>query len=57
VPEQFFDALWRELHEPRADALRLLVRMGDPDDGLEGLVLILDFVDERILDHLGQMAV
>jgi len=54
---QFFDALRRELHEPRADALRLLFRMGDPNDGFEGLGVILDFLHERILQCLGQFAV
>lgn len=54
---QFFDALRRELHESRADALRLLIRMGDPNDGFDGLGVILDFLHERILHCLGQFAV
>lgn len=57
APVQFLDAFRGELYEPRADALRLLFRMGDPNDGFEGLGVILDFLQERILHRLGHIAV
>ena len=53
----FFDTPWCEAQEPGADALRLLFRMGDPDDGLECLALIPDLFHERVLYRLGRVAV
>jgi hypothetical protein len=52
-----FDAIWCEVQKPRADALRLIVRMGDPYDSFEGRIGIVDLVDKRILYHRGQCGV
>ena len=53
----FFDTPWCEAHEPGANALRLLFRMGNPDDGLEGLALISYLLHERVLHRRGRFAV
>lgn len=52
-----FDAIWREVQEPRADALRLLVRMSDPYDSFECRIGIVDLIDKCILYHRGQCRV
>jgi len=45
------------MQKPRADALRLIVRMGDPYDSFEDRIGIVDLTDKRILDHRGQYRV
>ena len=52
-----FDAIWCEVQKPRADALRLFVRMGDPYDRFEGRIWIVDLIEKRILYHRGQCGV
>ena len=52
-----FDALWCQVQKARADALRLFIRMSDPDDGLEGRIRVVDLVHERILHHGRQCGV
>jgi hypothetical protein len=54
---RFFDSSWRETEEPGADALRLLFRMGDPDDGFEGLGVIPDLFQQAVLHRLGRFDV
>lgn len=51
------DAIWCKVQKPRADALRLIVRMGDPYDSFEGRIGIVDLIDKRTLYHRGQCGV
>jgi hypothetical protein len=56
-PVLLFDAIWCEVQKSRADALRLIVRMGDPYDSFEGSIGIVDLVHKRVLYHRGQCGV
>ena len=56
-PTLLVDAVRCEVQKPRADALRLIVRMGDPYDSFEGRIGIVDLVHKRILYHRGQSGV